>query len=525
MRKIIIFSITQMLLLSACSTTSSFTGKAFDKLSAGKFSHKTGQINTASTISKLQREYDQYQYSSYVKDSLIASAPVVEVARIRKYESQLKVIKQQLASRKKRSAGHINEVRNQNGIYKPSLVLQQQIARLNTKRKLEPWLKGHSSLDAVLIIALKNNLDIQSVQQQAKANLAKYDQVAYLDDMLAQYASFTKSIKLTGSTQKHKKSVSAGFPFPGLLSLKASVIDQSVESSRLQLRQTVQDVITSTRIAYAELQYNRQEASILSEKIRLLKSFKEELKGNYSTNSAELSGILQADISIAEFQNKQQIAIDKQQAEQAKLNALLHLSPTFLLGNLDTLKAEKLADNIQQLIEKATRHRVEIARLRSDLAKMQRIIQLSEKRFYPDFNAGYSRFQNNKFTNKPKIKTNSFFGKNNAYLAETRQKYKALQSEIKALEIKTADDIQQTYSKYQTQKRTYVLYKNKVIPKSKTAVDVEKSLYEAGEGSNLGIIDARNTILDYRLKLYKSLKGININVAKVTRFVGMKTKR
>ena len=521
MNKIIIFSIAPMLLLSACSTTSSLTEKALGKLSGNNL----GQINTATTMSKLQREYDQYQYSSYVRDSLVAPAPVVEVAKVTKYESQLKAVIQQLSSRKKRSAGHISGARNQNGIYKPSRALQQQIAHLNTKNKLEYWLKSHSSFDAVVIIALKNNLDIQSAQQQAKANLAKYDQVAYLDDMLAQYASFTKSIKLTGSTQRHKKSMSAGFPFPGLLSLKASIIDQSVELSRLQLKQTVQDVITNTRIAYTELQYNQQEAVILSEKIKLLKLFKEELKSNYSTNSAELSGILQADISVVEAQNKRQVATDKQQAEQAKLNALLHLSPTFLLGKLDALKIEKLTINIQQLIKKGKTHRVEIAHLRSDLEKMKRIIQLSEKRFYPDFDAGYSRFQNNKFTNRPKIKNSNFFGKNDAYLSEIRQRYKALQAKIKALEIKTADDIQQTYSSYQTQKRTYVLYQNKVIPKAKTTVDVEKSLYEAGEGSNLGVIDARSTIIDYRLKLSKALKGINTSIAKLTRFVGIETNR
>ena len=522
MRKVLLFSLLPIVLLPACSTApSSFAGKALDKIAG----NRSGQINTATTLSELQKEYNNYQYSDYVKNSLVAPAPIVnvaEVAKVTRYDGNLKAVKRQLVNRKKRSAAHIDGVRNQSGIYNPSRALQQHTARLNSKNKAESWLKNHSSLDAVLTMVLKNNLDIQSAQQQAKANLAKYDQVAYLDDMLSQYASFTKGIKLTGSTQKHKQSVSAGFPFPALLSLKSSIIDQAVESSRLQSKQTVQDVITNTRIAYTELQYAQQEKGIIRKKIKLLKSLKEELKSNYATSSAELSGILQADIKIAENQNKLQLAKDKQQAEQAKLNALLHLSPLFALGKLDTLKVKKLKGNIQQLIKTGKVKRVEIARLRSDLEKMKRIIQLSEKRFYPDFDAGYSRFQSGKFTTRPKVKQNNFFAKNDAYLTETRQKYKALQSKIKALENKTADDIQQVYSKYQSQERNRALYQNKVIPKAKTSLDVTKSLYETGESSYLKIINAQKEILNYRLKSLMALKGINVNIIKLTRFVGAK---
>ena len=495
-----------MLLLSACSTTTLMSGKA---------------SNRSNTFNELQKEYNNYQYSNYVKNSLaVVPAPIAERVTSTLDDRKLKAVTRQLTNRKKRSAAHLNGVRNQNGIYKPSRSLQQQIARLNTNKKAESWLKNHSSLDAVLSLAIKNNLDIQSAQEQAKASLAKYDQVAYLDDMLSQYAAFTKGIKLTGSTQKHKQSVSAGFPFPGLLTLKSTIIDQAVESSRLLLKQTVQDVITNTRIAYTELQYAQQEIAITREKIKLLKLLKKELKSNYSTNSAELSSILQADIKIAENQNKVRLAKDKQQAEQARLNALVNLSPTFVMGKLDKLKTNKVRQNIQQLIKTGKAQRVEIARLRSDLEKMKRVIQLSEKRFYPDFDAGYSRFQNDKFTTRPKIKNSNFFGKNDAYLTETRQKYKALQSKINALENKTANDIQQVFASYQSQKRTRALYQNKVIAKAKTSLDVTTSLYETGESSYLEIINNKEAILNYRLKALSALKGINVNIAKLARFVG-----
>ncbi len=478
--------------------------------------------STTSTVKQLQSEYDNHKYSAYVSENLKAP-PLLQEAMHSKLSSgdkKLKVVKNQLSSRKKYSGARLNGVTIQNGLYKPSRVLQQQLANLRTKQQSEFWLKNHSSLNAVLTLALKNNLDIQSSQEQAQASLAKYDQVAYLDDMLSQYAAFTKDIKLTGSTQKNKKSVSAGFPFPGLLALKSSIIDQAVESSRLLLKQSVQDVITDTRIAYYELQFLQQEIAITGQNNKLLKSLKEERKNSYSTNSAELNAILQVDIDIAQNQNKLQVAKDKQQAQQARLNALLNLSPEFTLGKLDKLKTIKLNGDAQQLIKTAKAHRVEIARLKTDFKKMKYIIQLSEKRFYPDFDAGFSRFQNDKFTTKPKIKNNNFFGKNDAYLIEIRQKYKALQSKIRALETNTADEVQQAVSSYQTQKSTHELYQNKVLPKARSTLDINKNLYETGEASFLNVIEAQTMILNYRLKSLKALKGMNVSSAKSMRLVG-----
>jgi len=492
---------SSLVFLSACSTTT-----------------KT------STLSKLQRDFNKHKYSTYVTDSLKAQPVIVTAvtkAELSINDKKLKAFKHQIASRKNNSSARLNNVRNQNGLHKVSRALQQQISRLSTQNKREQWLKKHSSLDAVLALLIRNNLDIQSAQAQAQASLSKYDQVGFLDDMLSQYAAFTKDISLTGSTQKHKKSVSKGFPFPGLLALKSSIIDQAVEASRLQIKQITQDAITSARIAYYELQFAQKEIALTRKNIGLLKSLKEQLKDSYSTNSADLSGILQVDIEIANYRNKLQIAKDKQRSKHARLSALLNLSPSFTLGKLDSLKAEKLPENTAQLIKTGKVNRVEIARLQTDLEKMKRIIRLSEKRFYPDFDAGYSRFQNDKFTTRPKIKKSNFFAKNDAYLTETKQKYKALQLKIQALKTKTADDIQQAVSNYQIQKSPHALYQNKVLPKARTSLVIAKNLYETGETSLVDVIETQKLIVNYRLKAVKALKELNINVAKVKRLVGL----
>ena len=487
-----VFISLPVLLLSACSSTT--------------------------TVKQLQDDFNKHKYSSYVSANLKSQPTAVKTVS---FDNQkLKTVTRQLASRKKHSGKRISGVINQNDLYLPARGLQQQVAVLNTTKKMENWLSSHSNLEAVLTILLRNNLDIKSSQEQAKSSLSKYDQVAYLDDTLAQYASFIKDIKLTGSTQKHKKATQAAFPFPSLQALKSSIIDQSVEASRLQLKQTVQDVITKARIAYHELQLSRQQDLLTKQSIKLLSSLKSQLKSSYSTNSGELSAILQVDIEIENNHNMLQVSKDKQRAQQSRLNALLNLSADFSLGRLESLNALPLKQNAKTLITKAQRNRIEIARLKADLVKMKRIIELSEKRFYPDFDAGFSRLKGGKFSNKPTLRKNDFFAKNDAYLAETKQKYRALQAKIKALKTKTGDDIQQALSKYLEQKRSYKLYKNKVLPKVRSTLDIAKNTYETGESSFIDIIEAEEMILDYQLKSLQALKEMNINIAKIERFMG-----
>ena len=96
----------------------------------------------------------------------------------------------------------------------------------------------------------------------------------------------------------------------------------------------MQDVITQTRLAYYQLQYSQHNINLTAQMGKLLTSLREQLENNYAVSSAKLNDILQVDIEIEENKNDVQIAKDKQQAQQARLNALLNLPTNFKLNKL-----------------------------------------------------------------------------------------------------------------------------------------------------------------------------------------------
>ncbi len=499
------YSLTIVLTLSACSSTQ--------------------------TIDQLQSDFNKNSLSAYVHDNL-KNQPEIKPQEENQQTLQavkLKKVQNQLRHKKKGADKRLKSTIGNNGLF----VANPSVRNLKGQAGYESTLKKQAKLTTILSIALKNNLAIKNSFAEAQANLAKYDQVSFLDDILAQYAVFTKDLSLTGSTQKYNKSVATGFPFPGLMTLKAAIIDQAVETARLKLKQTTQNVISQSQQTYYNLQYSQREITIIQQEIGLLDALKDELNNNYSSNTADLNSVIQVDIELDKDRNRLQVTKDKKRALEAKLNALMNVSPDLKLGRLDPLKPFKIQQsNAKPLIKIAQANRVEIALLKSDLQKMARVIRLSEKRFYPDFDAGFSRFQNKttkqvgsgaqqaSFNSKPKVKMNSYFAKNDAYLIETKQKYKALQLKIKSLETQTADDIQQALSRYQSQQRTYQLYQSKILPKAKEALQVAKNNYEADGAGYIQVLDAQEILLKYRLLSNQALRDMNIEISKIARLLG-----
>ena len=475
------------------------------------------------TAIKLQNDFDTHQYSQYVRAHLNAkkSAPSLAV-KSKQTETENKqrerLAKRQLHRLKQRSNNRILNTLNNNGLYQ-STSLSSVPSPLSNKS-----LETSASLDKVLSLALHNNLDIKSAKQDLIASLAKYDQVEYLDDTLKQYAAFTQDLNLKGSRSKagnkHKKQ--SAFTFPHLLSLKSAVVEQSIEVERQRLKQTIQDVITKVRLAYIELQFMDAEIPLIKQELALQRSLKEELKNRYSSNTGELGDVLQADIDITKSQNSLQLISSKRKSQQAILNALLNLSPSFSMSKLDTINSNNMIglSAFETDIHKEKMNNVEIAILQSELKKMKQLIQLSQVRFYPSFDAGFSRLENGQFSTKTKIKTNKTLAKDDAYLIELRQKAVALESKISALKTKTIGDAQRQLLNYQSADKTQQLYQYRIIPKAKKSLLIAKNSYEAGETAYVNVIKIQKALINYRLKSLKAMKSKKTSNIVLSRLIG-----
>ena len=132
------------------------------------------------------------------------------------------------------------------------------------------------------------------------------------------------------------------------------------------------------------------------------------------------------------------------------------------------------------------------------------------------------KISRSEFSTKPKIKTNDVLAKDDAYLNEIKAKVKALKLKIAALKTTTANNVQQYLSTHQSALKTQALYRNKVIPKSKVALDIAKNSYETGETSYASVIDEQIKIVKYRLAALSAQYNAIISTFRLERIVSKK---
>jgi cobalt-zinc-cadmium efflux system outer membrane protein len=113
-----------------------------------------------------------------------------------------------------------------------------------------------------------------------------------------------------------------------------------------------------------------------------------------------------------------------------------------------------------------------------------------------------------------------WYGLEDAYLRETRQKLKALREDLKQAEAATADRVRSSWFELDRAKREMFLFTDKVVNLSKSALDVTTRGYESGNVSFADVIASYTLWLDANLSLERKKSDLGIAKAELERVLG-----
>ena len=105
------------------------------------------------------------------------------------------------------------------------------------------------SLETLETLVLIRNPRIRAAQDDVRAAIDTYSQVMALDDILRQYSAFRAAMMTDVGPMVGREPMRTLFPFPGVLSLKGEIVNQSVREAFEQLEITKKMVITKARRA------------------------------------------------------------------------------------------------------------------------------------------------------------------------------------------------------------------------------------------------------------------------------------
>jgi outer membrane protein TolC len=400
-------------------------------------------------------------------------------------------------------------------------------------------LRGKFTLATLETLALLRSPRVKAAENRLRASIEAFSQVQNLDEILRQYTAFTEGLKTGIGPMKGKDPVTVKFPFPGVLSLKGQIADQEVKTAREDLETARRETVTAARIAYWNLLFIHKAQKITAETIGLFKDLEAVATTRYETGKVNFQDVIRIRIK-REILDEELITLrEKQRNLESKIREILYLVRDIKFGFPKADRPEETIPNQQALFKIAHEHRQELRRLRARVGKMERMIELTETMVLPPYTLNLSLYEDeaimkvgsaarkNTFPTSIEVSKGAglpkmpWYGIQDAYLRETRQKLNGLRQDLKQAEAATADRVRISWFELDRAKREMFLFKNKVVNLSKSALDVTSRGYESGSVPFADVIASYTIWLEANLSLANRQSNLGVAWAELEQTVGI----
>ncbi|MCP4110972.1 MAG: TolC family protein [Desulfobacteraceae bacterium] len=395
------------------------------------------------------------------------------------------------------------------------------------------------SLDNLEILILMRNPGIRAQESKLRASVETFSQVSNLDEILRRYTALTEGVMPGIGPMKGKDSIKMKFPFPGVLALKGEIVSQEVKAARETLEITRRDVVTQARKAYWNLVFIRKSRKITGETVKLFRRLESVATIRYKAGKTSYQDVIKVKIRRKILEEDLRTLKEKQRNLESKIVELLNLSPDVRPGVPKGSRPDGKTPSTEALFKLARERRQELRRMRAVIGKMERMTEMAETMILPPYTLNLSLYEDeavmqagslamkenfpvsvsaSRGAGLPKM---PWYGTNDAYLRQTRQKLLSLRQELEKAETVTATMVRNAWFELDRAKREAALNRNTIVDLSKSALDVSTRGYESGTVSFADVIGSYTTWLKVRLALERKKSDIGVAKAQLEKVIGM----
>jgi outer membrane protein TolC len=399
-------------------------------------------------------------------------------------------------------------------------------------------LAGGFSLQDLEVLAYLRNPGVKGAERAFRASLEAYGQVANLDEIIRQYTSFTEALMTGVGSMKGREPVEMKFPFPGVLALKGEIVTQEVKASRETLEISRRTAITQSRKAYWSLLFVTRAQEITQKMLGLLRRLEAVTTARYETGKTSFQDLIKVRIEREKLEEDLKTLKEQQLNLEARILEILDLPPATGVGPPLAVPPRKGIPQLNALYSVALDQKQELRRLRATVGKMERMIEMAETAIYPPYTLTFSSFQDEAISQVgarrmgesfasatsasrgaglPKM---PWYGSNDAYLRETRQRLGALREELKKGELETIYKVREAWFGLDRAGRQEALYSRRVVTLSQAALEVSTRAYETGTIAFADVIESYLGWLNNRLTLEKEKSNLGIAHAELEEAMG-----
>jgi outer membrane protein, heavy metal efflux system len=376
--------------------------------------------------------------------------------------------------------------------------------------------------------ALARNPELVAARQQWEASSQRIAQARALDDptLSVHWWNFPQSFNV-GRADNTIIGLSQKFPFPGKLALKEEVASRSAGITEQVLRVKERDLITRVKGAYYDVFLDHKAIQIHHEQIDLLRQFVEIATAKFRAGTASQVDVLKAQVELSMLHQELPVLEQRRDTSQARLNQLLDRDPRFPVPPPQSPREGRFEQDLEDLFEAAITARPELKAADLEVQRNERSHALARRRYYPDFDVTFQRFQNYQAQDG----FGAYLGVNLPFAFWAKPKYDAAVQEAAAgiaaaradrhaLANMTRFQIRDLLAKVRANWEVAVLYKTTVLPQAEQTMAAARAGYRTGRSSFLDLIDADRAWRGFQLDYFRALVEREHRLAELEQVVG-----
>jgi len=392
-------------------------------------------------------------------------------------------------------------------------------------------------LDEIKAISLLRNPEIRAAGEKILAEIQSFDQVMNLDDQLRRYSTFTAAVNSKVGPIKTKDSVKMAFPSPGLTALKRKIVGNSASQQMEKAAVTIKSVLRDVETVFRDLDFITRSIRITRDTIAAFDRLKDVATVLYRSGKTSFQDVIKINIKLEELKENLVTLASEKKTAAIRLYELLDL-PRFKVGKLESAPLPTKLPPEAGLYTQARDHRQELAALRFQIEKVAAMVEMAETMTQARATLGFSfndeGLLNTTGTDAPKeafatqtmaaMKNNSppraWYGISEPWLEQTRKTLASLKSTLKAQENATDRMVRQAWFKADKNHREHLLYRDKILPLAKSALDVATREYETGSIPFSQAIGSYTDWLKVQLTIARKNSDYGISFAELEYVVG-----
>ena len=388
------------------------------------------------------------------------------------------------------------------------------------------------------VLVMLRNPSVKGAKDRFRATLETYNQAWNLDEILRQYSAFTEDLMTGVGPAKGREPVEMKFPFPGVLALKGEIVSQEVKGSKKTLEIAVRTAITQFRKAYWNLLFSHRAREITTEMLGLLSHLEAVARTRYEAGRTSFQDLIKVSIEKEKVEEDLRSIGEQQRNIEAKILEILDLKPTAGAIVPKVVRPESNVPSLDLVYSLALQKRQELQRTRDEIGKMERMIEMVETAVYPLYSLNLSLFQDEAvsqvgtYRKKEPFEVTTtastgaglpkkpWYGSNDAYLGETRQKLAALREDLEGARAETLFRVREAWFRLDLANREEALYDKRVVNLSQAALEVSTRGYETGNVTFADVIGSYSNWLKDNLALERRRGDLGISRAELEEAVG-----